>query len=38
MPVLEPLSGIPGAPPFGALGGSSGADRSLDGHQRRAAR
>jgi hypothetical protein len=37
-PVREPPSGIPGAPPFGTLGGSSGVDRSLEGHPRRVAR
>ena len=37
-PVRAARPSIPGAPPFGALSGSSGLDTSLDGHPRRVAR
>ena len=37
-PVRAALPSIPGAPPFGALSGSSGLDTSLDGHPRRVVR
>jgi len=37
-PVRAARPSIPGAPPFGALSGSSGLDTSLDGHPRRVVR